>query len=98
MARCECRAHPQVPVSVASLWMEYCHQCSAWIIDRGISTQYGEDHVADVRWPRIEFGPFDTIEQVAAAGSVYVKEMLLPPGRPWDLRRSDPRDGNGHPA
>jgi hypothetical protein len=89
--KCQCRFHPQVPVSVASLWMEYCHQCGAWLLDRSVYTQDGEDRTPEIIWPRVEFGPFDTLEQVAAAGSVFVKELLLPPGRPWDLRRSDPR-------
>jgi hypothetical protein len=84
MCACDSRFHPQVPVSGVYLWLTYCHQCMSWRLSRSIYTQHGNETEVVEQAKDLEFGPFDSLEQVTAAGSAWLKALMLAPGRPWD--------------
>jgi len=64
--------------------MEYCHQCSGWVVASAVVTQHGGDNEVVTPYTEFEFGPFDQVEDVLSFARALITSSVVAPGRPWD--------------
>jgi len=88
-------AHPcgNLPVSGLSIALWYCHHHQAWW---GHVDEYLQDD-GDPEYESlssIEFGPFDSPEDVYLWASRRLEERLTLPGRPWGSWRLSVQAGD----
>jgi hypothetical protein len=84
MPRCNGQNHAQVPVTVATITISYCHQCSAWSIYAGRITQHSDEDVQADEYVEDHLGPFDGVPTVLELSSGHLRALLNGPGLPWD--------------
>lgn len=83
MSRCHSSAHPQVPVTMVSVGLKWCHQCGAWVLIRGVITAHHDELAVEETYDNVEFGPFDTLDDILDTTLHALALIVEHPGRPW---------------
>lgn len=86
MSPCNSHNHPQVPTTVATVMVAYCHQCDAFTLFSQLTTQQDDTRMDTLVWNEVEYGPFDTVDVVLIDALMAVNVLLGSAGRPWDAR------------
>jgi len=84
MARCNGQNHAQVPVTVITVTISYCHQCAAWSIYAGRITQHDDEDVQAEEYTEDHLGPFDGVPTVLEFSIGHLTGLLGGSGLPWD--------------
>lgn len=85
MHTCRTAAPADVQTSAVDLMATWCHHCMAWSLSIYVTDKAGRDVDSEDYYRNVDFGPFDTVEQVCALAKAMVTAAFLTPGRPWDL-------------
>jgi hypothetical protein len=84
MGRCTTTNHAQVPVTVITLTIAYCHHCQAFTVFAGRITQQDDEDVQADEYVEDYLGPFDGVPQVLELSSRHLNWLLGESGLPWD--------------
>lgn len=93
VARCQSGNHPQVPQTVCSITITFCHNCQAWKVYGAGYTQLADDDQQTFMSVERNFGPFDDVGQVLLEADHLMTEWMLSAGRPWDPSQRNPITG-----
>lgn len=85
MCACAGQNHPQVPKTILTISLNWCHDCSAWTIYSGRHTNTGSYDPEFDMWSEDYLGPFDGTAEAIRVLTVRLDEMLSGSGVPWDL-------------
>lgn len=86
MPKCCSEFHPQVPQSSVVAVVSHCRQCGSYRLVVNSWCQHGDRVERGTERPVIEFGPFDTWEEINALALEHFDNVLNAPGVPWDHR------------
>jgi hypothetical protein len=95
MTACSSYAHPQVPKTVLSVMMSYCHSCQSWTRFMWSATMVSEKAELWHDDSSVEYGPFDASSLVLDELLTEIARQWYAPGRPWDTgqwAQSGPKD------
>lgn len=90
MALCSGQYHAQVPVTVCTLTIAYCHQCQAFSIYAGRLTQHSDEDVQADEYVEDHLGPFDGVATCLRHSEYHLRALLNGSGLPWDRSSWDP--------
>lgn len=93
MAFCQSRNHPQVPQTLCSVMISYCHSCMDWKVYVSGYVNYADDDQQVFFTEERGFGPFDDVGTVLAEADALMTEWMLSAGRPWDPEAPNPITG-----